>query len=183
MKEHLKGCVNSHYFLASFILFPTCPRATIDPFLLVFTCQVFLSTFSIVNPSHPFLGLSTLELVVWSSTRLEKNQIQCCSYKEKKNLEVPLQRQSINREQLLPTEVQLPSKCSVFPVFHLLYTSTLIQRLSVDLTRLRLHLFRNIGFLYVPDTKGIIYILYLQMSSLSVFKNCLPSFMKPETVQ
>lgn len=41
MKEHLKGCVNSHYFLPSCILFPTWPCATIDQFLLVLLVRCF----------------------------------------------------------------------------------------------------------------------------------------------
>lgn len=119
----MKGCVSSHYFLPSFILFPTCPSATLDQFLLILIVRLISFHISLESiPSHPFFDLSTLELDVGTSIGLENNQI-WCSYKEKENIEVSLQRCAVNREQLAACRVfHLPSKCSVFPMFHLLYT-------------------------------------------------------------
>lgn len=157
MKEHLKGCVNSHYFLPSFILFLTCPCATIDQFLLVLVVWCFFPH-SLESIPHILFWISLL--LNWlcghllGQKRIKFNAV--LQGKEKLGSPSP----EIEHKQGAAAAYrgfQLPSKCSVFPVFHLLYTSTLIQRFSGDLTHLRLHLFRNIGVLYVPDMKGIIY--------------------------
>lgn len=72
----------------------------------------FLPTFSVVQPSTPVLDLSTLELDVGTSIRLEKNQLNGCSNKEKENIAVPPQRCTIDREQLTAYRgFHLPSKC------------------------------------------------------------------------
>ena len=116
----------------------------------------FLSTFSIVYSSSPVLDLSARELSEGTSLGLEKTQIQCGSYKEKENTEVPFQIYTVNKEQLTTQSgFHLPSKWRAFPIFYLLCILTLKQKFPRGLMPLRLHVFRNIGFLYVLDMKGL----------------------------
>lgn len=78
----------------------------------------FLSTFSVVSSSNPVLDLSALELSEGTSIGLEKTQIQCGSYKEKENTEVPPHIHTVNKEQLTTQRgFHLPSKGKPFLSF------------------------------------------------------------------
>lgn len=65
MKEHVKGCVNSHYFLPSFILFPTCPRATLDQFLLILIVRLISFHISLESIPHIHFWISLLLNWMW----------------------------------------------------------------------------------------------------------------------
>lgn len=98
------------------LLLLTCtPARTEDRFLFISVVrQISSSHVLCIQPSTPVLDLSTLELDVGTSIRLEKNQIKGCSNKEKENIAVPPQRCTIDREQLTACRgFHLPSKCSL----------------------------------------------------------------------